>query len=187
MALRKCVRRFASGSSTCTGVVGSATGAETVDASTDTSLTSVPPLARTDQNGTVTSSMMRFRKVSREDPLDLHEQVAAQIRRAIADGEAAPGERLAPAIDIAAILDVNKNTVIRALHTLRDEGLLDFTRGRGIRVVGTPQRGALLSKIDDLVAYARRQGFVADELVEMVDSQARKAGRETARLRGVRA
>jgi len=44
--------------------------------------------------------------------------------------------RLAPAIDIAAILGVNKNTVIRALHSLRDEGMLDFTRGRGIRVVG---------------------------------------------------
>jgi len=82
--------------------------------------------------------MIQFGKVSKRDPLDLHEQVAAQIRRAIADGEAAPGERLAPAIDIAAVLGVNKNTVIRALHALRDEGLLDFTRGRGIRVVGTP-------------------------------------------------
>src|SRR5271169_4840717 len=112
--------------------------------------------------------MIRFGRVSKRDSLDLHEQVAAQIRRAIADGEAAPGERLAPAVDIAAILGVNKNTVIRALHTLRDEGLLDFTRGRGIRVVGTPQRGVVLSKIDELVAIARRQSFHADELVELV-------------------
>ena len=131
--------------------------------------------------------MIQFGSVSKQDPLDLHEQVAAQIRRAIAEGEAAPGERLAPAIDIAAILGVNKNTVIRALHTLRDEGLLDFTRGRGIRVVGTPQRGALLSKIDELVTYARRQGFVADELVELVGSRARKSEQQTRRLRGARA
>jgi GntR family transcriptional regulator len=117
--------------------------------------------------------MIRLGKVSKRDPLDLHEQVAAQIRRAIADGEAEPGERLAPAVDIAAILDVNKNTVIRALHTLRDEGLLDFTRGRGIRVVGTPQRSSLMAKVDELVMFARRQGFRPDELVDIVGDRAR--------------
>jgi GntR family transcriptional regulator len=117
--------------------------------------------------------MIQFGKVSKHDTLGLHEQVAAQIRRAIADGEAAPGERLAPAIDIAAILGVNKNTVIRAMHALRDEGLLDFTRGRGIRVVGTPERGAVLSKVDELVAFARRQGFQPDELVDLVGVRVR--------------
>jgi GntR family transcriptional regulator len=116
--------------------------------------------------------MIHFGKVSKGDPMDLHEQVAAQIRRAIADGEAAPGERLAPAVDIAAILGVNKNTVIRALHALRDEGLLDFTRGRGIRVVGTPQRSALLLKVDELINVARRQGIRADELATLVASRA---------------
>jgi DNA-binding transcriptional regulator YhcF (GntR family) len=60
------------------------------------------------------------------------------MSRAIADGEAAQGERLPPALDLATVLGVNKNTVIRALHILRDEVLLDFTRGRGVRVVGTP-------------------------------------------------
>ena len=35
--------------------------------------------------------------VDRDDAALLHEQVAAEIRRAIADGEAGPGERLPPA------------------------------------------------------------------------------------------
>jgi GntR family transcriptional regulator len=119
--------------------------------------------------------MTRLGSVSKQEPLDLHEQVAAQIRRAIADGEATPGERLAPAVDIAAVLGVNKNTVIRALHALRDEGLLDFTRGRGIRVVGTPQRSALLMKVDELIAVARRQGIRADELSELVGLRAQSS------------
>jgi hypothetical protein len=41
-------------------------------------------------------------KVNKNDPTDLYEQVAAEIRRAIADGEARPGERLPPAKDLAA-------------------------------------------------------------------------------------
>src|SRR6478735_1975189 len=36
-------------------------------------------------------------KIDRQEPTELFEQVAAEIRRAIADGEAKPGERLPPA------------------------------------------------------------------------------------------
>jgi GntR family transcriptional regulator len=107
-------------------------------------------------------------KVRKDDPTDLYEQVAAEIRRAIADGEAKPGERLPPAKDLAAVLDVNTNTVFRALRLLRDEGLLEFRRGRGISVAGTPERGAVVQQARDLVHYARRQGYRRDELIEII-------------------
>ena len=106
--------------------------------------------------------------VSRADPAPLHDQVAAQIRRAIAEGEAGPGERLPLARDLAAVLGVNKNTVLRALHVLRDEGLLEFRRGRGITVAGTPQRGAVLAQARKLVAFARQHGYQRDELIQMI-------------------
>jgi GntR family transcriptional regulator len=111
---------------------------------------------------------MNFRQVNKVESMAVYQQVAAEIRRAIAEGEISQGERLPPAVDLAAILEVNKNTVIRALHVLRDEGMLDFTRGRGIRVVGTPQRGAILSQIDDLLDFARRQGIRRDDVVELI-------------------
>jgi len=107
--------------------------------------------------------------VDRSEPVPLHEQVAAQIRRAIAEGEAGPGERLPLAKDLAAVLGVNKNTVLRALHILRDEGLLEFRRGRGITVVGSPQRGAVLARARDLVDFARQHGFGRDEIIQMIE------------------
>src|SRR6185503_9374409 len=107
-------------------------------------------------------------KVDKSDPTDLYEQVAAEIRRAIADGEAKPGERLPPAKDLAAILDVNTNTVLRSLRLLREEGLLEFRRGRGITVAGTPERGAVLQQARELVEFARRHGYRVDELVEII-------------------
>jgi GntR family transcriptional regulator len=111
---------------------------------------------------------MRKVKLDRNDPLDLHEQVAAEIRRAIADGEAKPGERLPPAKDLAAILNVNTNTVLRALRALRNEGLLEFRRGRGITVTGTPQQSALIERAKDLIHYAHTQGYKPDELAHII-------------------
>ena len=114
------------------------------------------------------NSIMLNVKVDRADPTDLYEQVAGEIRRAIADGEAKPGERLPPAKDLAAILDVNTNTVLRALRQLRDEGLLEFRRGHGITVSGTPQHGAVLERTRDLLHYARTHGYKPDELIQII-------------------
>jgi GntR family transcriptional regulator len=116
------------------------------------------------------ASTMISVKVDRSDPLALHEQVAAEIRRAIAEGEAGPGERLPLAKDLAAVLGVNKNTVLRALHILRDEGLLDFQRGRGITVAGTPERSAVINRVRELVEFCRTQGYHRDEIVEMIEA-----------------
>ncbi len=66
------------------------------------------------------------------------------------------------------MLGVNKNTVLRALHLLRDEGLLEFRRGRGITVSGTPQRGAVLAQVRKLVEDARRQGYGRSEIIQMI-------------------
>jgi GntR family transcriptional regulator len=107
-------------------------------------------------------------KIDRDDPVLLHDQVAAQIRRAIAEGEAGPGERLPPARHLAAVLHVNTNTVLRALRLLRDEGLLELRRGHGIRVSGTPQRSALLAKAIELVKLGRDSGYNRAELLELI-------------------
>src|SRR5436305_11817730 len=111
---------------------------------------------------------MRHVKLGRDNPLDLHQQVAAEIRRAISDGEAKPGERLPPAKDLAAILGVNTNTVLRALRELRDEGLLEFRRGRGITVTGTPEHSAVLERAKDLLHFARTQGYKPAELIQII-------------------
>ena len=108
-------------------------------------------------------------KVDRANPTDLYEQIAGELRRAIAEGEAKPGERLPPAKDLAAVLGVNTNTVLRALRLLRDEELLEFRRGHGISVAGTPERGAVLARAKELVDFARGQGYRPDELVKIIE------------------
>ena len=98
----------------------------------------------------------------------LHEQVAAEIRRAISNGEAKPGERIPQARDLATVLGVNTNTVLRALRLLRDEGLLEMGRGRAITVTGTPDQGAVIAKVKELVDLGRHHGYRRDELIAMI-------------------
>jgi GntR family transcriptional regulator len=119
--------------------------------------------------GTKITSTMDSVKINAASSAPLYRQVAAEIRRAIASGEAKPGERMPLAKDLATILGVNKNTVLRAMHELRDEGLLEFRRGRGITVAGTPERGAVMAKIYELVTFARSQGYQTEEIVAMIE------------------
>jgi GntR family transcriptional regulator len=114
---------------------------------------------------------MRSVKVDRDNPVPLHDQVAAEIRRAIADGEAAPGRCLPPAKDLAAVLGVNTNTVLRALRTLRDDGLVEFRRGRGITIAGVGQsRRVVVNLARELLTEARRQRYRRDEVIHRLET-----------------
>jgi GntR family transcriptional regulator len=55
---------------------------------------------------------------------------------------------------------------------LRDEELLEFRRGRGITVAGTPGRGAVVAEAKELVRLARHHGYQVDELVQIIEDLA---------------
>jgi GntR family transcriptional regulator len=109
-------------------------------------------------------------KVDFAEGTPLYQQVAAEIRRAITEGEARPGERMPLAKDLATVLGVNTNTVLRSLRELRDEGMVEFRRGRGITVAGTPERGVVMARVRDLVAFARQQGYQPAEVIAMIEA-----------------
>jgi GntR family transcriptional regulator len=67
---------------------------------------------------------------------------------------------------------VNTNTVLRSLRLLREEGLLEFRRGRGVTVAGTPEKGAVIARARDLVSFARQQGYRRDELIRLIQDLA---------------
>ena len=122
------------------------------------------------ENRTIITSTMHGVMINLAEGTPLYQQVAAEIRRAIAEGEARPGERMPLAKDLAKVLGVNTNTVLRALRELRDEGMLEFRRGRGITVAGTPERGVVMTRVKELVIFARQQGYQPDEVIAMIQA-----------------
>ena len=100
----------------------------------------------------------------------LFAQIAAQVRAAIATGRVAAGDRLPPARELAEALGVNMHTVLRAYAGLRDEGLVDMRRRRGVIVLDAgDQRARLLELGRALVTEASRQGLSKAELQQLLE------------------
>lgn len=100
----------------------------------------------------------------------LFAQIAAQVRGAIATGRVVEGDRLPPARDLAEALGVNMHTVLRAYGDLRDEGLVDMRRRRGVIVrAAGDTRARLVELARDLAAEAARQGLSKAELRRLIE------------------
>ncbi len=102
-------------------------------------------------------------------PEPIYAQIAAAVRRNVADGVLRPGERLPAARELAAALQVNLHTVLRGYQQLRDEGVVELRRGRGAVVTEDASRIAgPAAALRAFVAEARRAGLSAAEAAAMV-------------------
>lgn len=108
-------------------------------------------------------------RIDTSSSVPMFAQVAASIRRAIADGHLVQGDRLAPARDLAQALDINLHTVLRGYQELRDEGVIELRRGRGAVVTANAQRAAgARAALTAYIDHARRAGLTADEAADLV-------------------
>jgi DNA-binding transcriptional regulator YhcF (GntR family) len=103
----------------------------------------------------------------------LAHQIAGCVRRGVATGELVAGEQLPPAGELGESLSVDRNTVLAAYRQLRDEGVLEFRRGRGARVAAdaTPLVGPapVADAAQALVSLARTYGLGRADLIRLIE------------------
>ncbi|HEX3666104.1 MAG TPA: PLP-dependent aminotransferase family protein [Rhizomicrobium sp.] len=73
-------------------------------------------------------------RVSSESPVPIYEQITNALRRAIVAGDLPAGTSIPTSRELAAIMKVGRNTVVRAYSQLVAEGYLASGRRRGTRV-----------------------------------------------------
>lgn len=93
-------------------------------------------------------------RVEPDSVTPLFEQIAASVRAEVLAGRLHPGDRLPAARELAAGIDVNVHTALRAYQQLRDEGLIELRRGRG--AVVSASAGPLAELADEIAALVRR-------------------------------
>jgi len=118
--------------------------------------------------------------VERDRPEAAYEQIAAQIRSAIAEGRLQAGTLLPGVRGLASDLGVNFNTVARAYRVLEDQGFVRIRERSGVQVV-TPApraprdaRDALERELWELLVRMRQAGIAPPDLRRVTDGYLRK-------------
>src|SRR6266852_5326291 len=119
--------------------------------------------------------------VSTSSRLPIYQQLAQQIREAIARGEFQPGAGLPSVRQLSGELVVNPNTVFRAYTELEREGLLISRPGRGIYVASprndltrTARDRRLTEQLDRWLTDAVHLGFSPEQVLRMVNERVRR-------------
>ncbi|WP_022873917.1 GntR family transcriptional regulator [Nesterenkonia alba] len=109
-------------------------------------------------------------RIEPSSSLPIFEQLAAQLRLAVINGEVRDGERLPAAQELAESLEVNKHTVLHAYQLLRDEGLVELRRGRGAVVTAqhAEQYESLAAALEVVREEARKLGVPLSAVAKMV-------------------
>jgi len=99
----------------------------------------------------------------------LHAEVAAMLRHQIMSGDLVPGARLPALRELTEQLGVARMTVVQAMNTLSDEGLIEKHSGRGtfVRDVQIPNRQTLNMKAE----LSQLQAMVSQLEVSVIDDE----------------
>lgn len=108
--------------------------------------------------------------------MPLHAEVAAVLRHQILSGELAAGTKLPALRNLTEDLGVSRMTVVQAMNSLQDEGLIEKHSGRGtfVKAVKIPRRQTLhmkaeISQIHTLVEQMEVSVKNGDATIEKSD------------------
>lgn len=120
---------------------------------------------------------MEFR-INKASEFPIYQQLKEQIKYFILSAELAAGDRLPPPKDLAAVLCINRNTVIAAYKELETEGLLEIRHGQGAfvtaarpQILGPDRRQQLVSLAQEAVQRTRELGFSPEDLFTVIFGQ----------------
>ncbi|HUG16465.1 MAG TPA: PLP-dependent aminotransferase family protein [Thermomicrobiales bacterium] len=102
--------------------------------------------------------------VDRESQTPIYVQIARQLRQSILDGEPVAGARLPPERRLAALLGVNRTTIVNAYRELAADGLVSGQVGRGTIVTyGAELAGSSVSDVSTWPRLSGRQTSMTAE------------------------
>src|SRR4051812_34404290 len=102
--------------------------------------------------------------------IPLRDQIITCVRRGITTCQLTVGDQLPPAAELAEALSVDRNTVLAAYRRLRDDGVLEFRRGRGARVAdGARPVAAVDQAAREFVDLARAHGYGRRDLIRLIE------------------
>jgi GntR family transcriptional regulator len=126
-----------------------------------------------------------FLHIDAQNGLAVYDQIARQVKFAVADGTLSAGEMVPSVRELAKELAINPNTVARAYRQLQDEGVLAVVRGTGLAVEGSSRRVCLTDRkrlirerLRDVLTEAHLSGLDEAQIQELFQAELSAAKRK---------
>ncbi len=110
--------------------------------------------------------------------LAIYEQVARQLKFAVARGKLRPGELVPSVRELSKQLAINPNTVSRAYRQLQDELVLEPVRGLGMQVMAgaekrcrTDRKRMIGQRLKQVLAEVKQSGLTRDEVRNLMEKE----------------
>ncbi|MEW4527565.1 GntR family transcriptional regulator [Maioricimonas sp. JC845] len=114
--------------------------------------------------------------VDTDNGIPIYEQIARQVKFAVANSALQVGEHVPSVREMATRLAVNPNTVARAYRELQAEGVLVPIRGTGLavtpeapRICNDDRLELIRQRLRSVLAEARRSELGDDEIRQLFD------------------
>lgn len=107
-----------------------------------------------------------------DDNMPIYIQIMQKVRDAIASGEWAPGQKIPSVRELAALFEVNPNTMQRAMIELEREGLLvsERTAGRFVtedrKLIKGLKKDVAIAAADTFRSAMLELGYTPEEMIE---------------------
>ena len=117
-----------------------------------------------------------FDNIDPRSPTPIYDQIAGQVKVAVASGELRPGEALPSVRQLAAKIRVNPATVVQAYRELETQGFVEMRQGAGtyVREVASDRRAK--EQVDQatrlvraMMAEAGRLGIPTEVLIKALE------------------
>ena len=119
-----------------------------------------------------------FVHVNAGNGVPVYDQIARQVKFAVADGALAPGDLIPSVRELAKELAVNPNTVARAYRALQADEIVESIPGTGLavragsrRVCRTERRELLKTRLNAALRETLDAGLSHEELRKLVDGE----------------
>ena len=109
----------------------------------------------------------------------VHEDIVAQVRAMIENGQLAPGDKLPPERELAAIFAVSRHAVREAIRTLEERGILASRRGAGT-FVARDDEDAVLDGLTSTLDRERHRIVEIFEFRRMIEPEIAALAAQTA-------
>ncbi|MBX3419857.1 MAG: GntR family transcriptional regulator [Pirellulaceae bacterium] len=122
-----------------------------------------------------------FFEIDVSNGVPVYEQVARQIKFAVAAGSLVPGEMIPSVREMARELAINPNTVARAYRELQNEQIIETVRGEGLAVADRARgicresrQQIIRDRLQGVLEEAFRSQLSADEITRLVNQEIKR-------------